>query len=73
MPIDCASIASIWGRKPGLHPVNAKGWNVLPSCPVKANTGMNDSRMIITEKKIGRPTMRHAGMMISRVSPVIFL
>ena len=53
--------------------VKAKGWNVLPSCPVKANTGTNDKRMIITEKKIGRPTMRQAGMTISRVSPVIFL
>ena len=28
--------------------------------------------MMITEKKIGRPTMRQAGMTISRVSPVIF-
>ena len=27
--------------------------------------------MIITEKKIGRPTVRQAGMTISRVSPVI--
>ena len=52
--------------------VKASGWKVLPSCPVKANTGMNDRRMITTEKKIGRPTVRQAGMTISRVSPVIF-
>ena len=38
--------------------VNASGWKVLPSCPVKANTGMNDRRMIITEKKIGRAEVR---------------
>ena len=50
--------------------VKASGWNVLPSWPVRANTGMNEIRMIITEKKIGRPTVRQAGMTISRVSPV---
>ncbi len=52
--------------------VNASGWNVLPSWPVSAKTGMNESNMIITEKKIGRPTVRQAGMTNSRVSPVTF-
>jgi len=52
--------------------VNASGWNVLPSCPLRANTGMNDSKMIITEKKIGRPTVRQAGITSSRMSPVTF-
>ncbi len=53
--------------------VKARGWNILPSWPVRANTGMNDNRMINTEKKIGRPTMRQAGITISRVSPVMRL
>ena len=53
--------------------VNASGWKVLPSCPVRAKTGMKDIRMIMTEKKIGRPTVRQAGITISRVSPVIRL
>ena len=35
--------------------VKASGWNSLPSWPVSANTGRKDSRMITTEKKIGRP------------------
>ena len=51
--------------------VKASGWNVLPSRPLSAKTGANDSRMIITEKKIGRPTVRQALMTISRVSPSI--
>ena len=52
--------------------VNASGWNVLPSWPVRAKTGMNESRIIITEKKIGRPTVRQAGITSSRMSPVTF-
>ena len=52
--------------------VKASGWNSLPSRPREQNTGMNDSSMISTEKKIGRPTVRQAGMTSSRVSPVTF-
>ena len=50
--------------------VNAKGWNIFPSRPESANTGRNDRIVIRTEKKIGRPTVRHALMTISVVSPV---
>ena len=49
--------------------VKAIGWNSLPSRPLMAKTGMNEIRMISTEKKIGRPTVRQARMTISRVSP----
>ena len=52
--------------------VNARGWNVFPSMPCNENTGRNEIRMIITEKKIGRPTVRQAGMISSRVSPRTF-
>ncbi len=41
----------------------------MPSIPVNAKTGMKESKIIITEKKIGRPTVRHAGSTIARVSP----
>ena len=50
--------------------VNASGWKVLPAWPERANTGMNEIKMISTEKKIGRPTVRQAGMTNSRMSPV---
>ena len=40
--------------------VNARGWNSLPSWPVRANTGMKARMMIAIEKKIGRPTRRVA-------------
>ena len=38
--------------------VNARGWKSLPSCPVRAKTGTNASRMIAMEKNTGRPTSR---------------
>ncbi len=38
--------------------------------PPSANTGKNDSSMMTTEKKIGRPTVRHADSTRSRTSPV---
>ena len=50
--------------------VNASGWNSLPSRPLRANTGTNDRSMMRTEKKMGRPTVRHALMTVARVSPV---
>ena len=50
--------------------VNASGWNSLPSRPLSMNTGTNDSSMISTEKKIGRPTVRQGSITSSRVSPV---
>ena len=53
--------------------VNASGWNSLPSRPLSMNTGMNDSSMINTEKKIGRPTVRQGPMTSSRMSPLTFL
>ena len=36
--------------------VNAKGVNNLPSCPVKAKIGKNETTTKIKAKKIGRPT-----------------
>ena len=45
--------------------VQASGWNIFPSRPVRAKTGRNERMVISTEKKIGRPTVRQAGMMIS--------
>ena len=44
--------------------VHASGWNIFPSRPVRAKTGRNDRIVIRTEKKIGRPTVRQAGMTI---------
>ena len=52
--------------------VNASGWNSFPSRPDSMNTGTNDRSIISTEKKIGRPTVRSAGITSSRVSPVTF-
>src|SRR3954454_20073547 len=49
--------------------VYARGWNIFPSRPERANTGRNERIVIRTEKKIGRPTVRHALMTISVVSP----
>ncbi len=49
--------------------VAASGRNIRPSAPSSANTGRNDSSMINTEKKIGRPIFRHAAETIRRVSP----
>ena len=37
------------------------------------NTGTNDSSMISTEKKIGRPTVRQGSITSSRMSPVTLL
>ena len=50
--------------------VYASGWNIFPSRPERAKTGRNERIVIRTEKKIGRPTVRHARMTISVVSPV---
>ena len=36
--------------------VNASGRNIRPSCASSRNTGMNETMMIASEKKIGRPT-----------------
>ena len=49
--------------------VNASGWKYFPSRPLRAKTGMKERSMIMTEKKIGRPTVRQARMTMSRVSP----
>ena len=49
--------------------VNASGWNSFPSRPESMNTGTNDSSMIRTEKKMGRPTVRHGSITSSRMSP----
>src|SRR4051812_20769366 len=40
--------------------VQARGWNILPERPVRAKTGRNERIVMSTEKKIGRPTFRHA-------------
>jgi hypothetical protein len=40
--------------------VNASGWKYFPSRPESMKTGTNDRSMMRTEKKIGRPTVRHA-------------
>src|SRR5207253_2194742 len=53
--------------------VKASGWKYFPSRPLRANTGMNEISMMSTEKKMGRPTVRHARITTSRVSPVTFL
>ena len=50
--------------------VNASGRNNLPSIPPSANTGRNETSMMSTEKKIGRPTVRQAAMTVARTSPV---
>ena len=52
--------------------VYASGWNIFPSRPESAKTGRNERIVMSTEKKIGRPTVRQAGMTISVVSPVTF-
>ncbi|MFO0957880.1 MAG: hypothetical protein U0800_10540 [Isosphaeraceae bacterium] len=49
--------------------VIAKGRNIFPSIPPRASTGRNDSSMMSTEKKIGRPTSRQALATIGRTSP----
>src|SRR3954465_2470007 len=44
--------------------VQASGWNIFPDRPVSAKTGRNERMVINTEKKMGRPTVRQAGMMV---------
>ncbi len=47
--------------------VNASGWNIFPSMPVRANTGTNARMMITIAKKIGRPTSLAAFSVISQI------
>ena len=47
--------------------VKASGWNILPSIPVSANTGMKARMMMTIAKKIGRPTSFAALSVISQM------
>ena len=53
--IDAPTIANVL--------VNASGRNMRPSCASSRNTGTNDMMMIVSEKKIARPTCLAAPMM----------
>jgi len=54
---DAAAMANVF--------VNASGRNIRPSCASSRKTGMKDTMMIASEKKIGRPTC-FAARMITR-------
>ena len=43
--------------------VNASGRNIRPSCVSSRNTGTNETMMIASEKKMGRPTCLAAARM----------